>query len=240
MASKDKHIHQEHFIVRASETAPHQGMHMSALAKLLQEVAGNNARSLAFDITDMHAQKLSWVLHRLHIYIQRMPKWREEIQINTWPALGDAVRAYRNYEILDSEGQPLVHSLSYWMVLDLKSRKATRIPENLTKRTFSDRPLVLEATTRRLKPFDSMAAESSMTFQTHSYHLDMNKHVNNTHYLDWLLEILTEKERQDLCELDVVFLRELYAQQSITVERYQQQLQILDTSRQVIALAEWG
>jgi acyl-ACP thioesterase len=85
-----------------------------------------------------------------------------------------------------------------------------------------------------------MAAESSMTFQTHSYHLDMNKHVNNTHYLDWLLEILTEEERQDLCELDVVFLRELYAQQSITVERYQQQLQILDASKQVIALAEWS
>lgn len=240
MASLDAHIHQEDFIIRASETASHQAMHMSALAKLLQEVAGNNARSLAFDITDMQAQNLSWVLHRLHIQIKRMPQWREKIQIQTWPALGDAIRAYRNYEVLDSEGNTLVHSLSYWMVLDLNTRKATRIPESLTKRKFSDRALVLPASSKRLKPFDSEVTEHSVEFKTHSFHLDMNKHVNNTHYLDWLLEILNEQERSELQELDVVFLRELYAHQSITVQRYKQQVQILDASAQVIALAEWS
>ena len=45
------------------------------------------------DITDMHAQNISWVLHRLQIQIERLPKWRENIEIRTWPALGDSPRA---------------------------------------------------------------------------------------------------------------------------------------------------
>ena len=68
------YIHSELFIVRASETAPNQCMHLSALARLFQEVAGNNAKALSFDITDLHAQNISWVLHRLQIQIERLPK----------------------------------------------------------------------------------------------------------------------------------------------------------------------
>ena len=49
MPTDSSHIHSEFFSVRASETAPNECMHLSALARLFQEVAGNNAKELSFD-----------------------------------------------------------------------------------------------------------------------------------------------------------------------------------------------
>ena len=75
------HIHSELFTVRASETAPDECMHLSALARLFQEVAGNNAKILSFDITAMHAQNISWVLHRLQIRIKRLPNGEKSLKL---------------------------------------------------------------------------------------------------------------------------------------------------------------
>lgn len=234
------HIHSELFTVRASESAPNEYMHLSALSRLFQEVAGNNAKALSFDITDLHAQNISWVLHRLQIQIERLPKWSETIELRTWPALGDSLKAYRNYEVWDTGGNLLVRSISYWMVIDLDSRRPMRIPEAILARRFSDRPHALEPTRDRLRAFDSSDAEQELSMQSYTYHLDMNKHVNNTHYVDWMLEILEPSERQKLHWFDLVFLNELGAQEALRIQRIENRLQLLNTESDVIALANWS
>ena len=234
------HIHSELFTVRASETAPDEGMHLSALTRLFQEVAGNNAKALSFDITDMHAQNISWVLYRLQIRIKRLPKWREIIEIRTWPALGDGLKAYRNYEVRDTQGDLMVQSLSYWMVIDLDSRRPTRIPKDILSRRFSDRPHALEPARNRLRAFDPNEAEKEITMRSYAYHLDMNNHVNNTHYVDWMLETLSSAERQTLSWLDLVFLNELGAQAALNIQRKDNLIQLLNSESTVISLAQWS
>ena len=239
MPTDSSHIHSEFFSVRASETAPNECMHLSALARLFQEVAGNNAKELSFDITDMHAQNISWVLHRLQIQIERLPKWRENIEIRTWPALGNSLRALRNYEVWDTKGNLIVQSISYWMVMDLGSRTPTRIPKIILTRRLSDRPHTLEPTVNHLRAFDPSEAEQEITMQSYAYHLDINKHVNNTHYIDWMLEILRSKQRQSLRWFDLVFINELGSYIPIRVQSKDDRIQLLNTELNVIALAQW-
>ncbi|MBK97720.1 MAG: acyl-[acyl-carrier-protein] thioesterase [Balneola sp.] len=232
-------IHGEFFSVRASETAPDECMHLSALARLFQEVAGNNAKELSFDITDMHAQNMSWVLNRLQIQIERLPKWRENIEIRTWPALGDSLKALRNYEVWDNKGDLIVQSISYWMVIDLDSRKPIRIPKDILTRKFSDRPHTLKPTKNRLRAFDPSDAEQEITMQSYAYHLDMNNHVNNTHYIDWMLEILQSNQRQSLRWFDLVFLNELSSYMPVRVQSKDDRIQLLNTELNAVALAQW-
>ena len=126
------------------------------------------------------------------------------------------------------------------MVIDLDSRRPTRIPEAILARRFSDRPHALEPTRDRLRAFDSTDAEQELSMYSYTYHLDMNKHVNNTHYVDWMLEILTPTERHYLRWFDLVFLNELGAQVPIKVQRKANQLQLMNTDSSVIALACWS
>tara|TARA_B100000575_G_scaffold294657_1_gene312751 strand:- start:6832 stop:7572 length:741 start_codon:yes stop_codon:yes gene_type:complete len=232
-------IHREFFTVRASETAPNERIHLSALARLFQEVAGNNAKKLSFDIKDIQNQNISWILHRLQIQIKRLPKWRENIEIRTWPALGDSLKAIRNYEVWDTKNNLIVKSISYWMIIDLDSRKPKRIPKDILNRRFPERPHALEPTNSRLQAFNPSEAEQEIRMQSYAYHLDMNNHINNTHYIDWMLEILRSKQRQNLHWFDLVFLNELGSYIPLRVQGKDDRIQLLNTDLKVIALAQW-
>lgn len=90
-----KLMYEEEFKIRASEVDSSRQASLPAICNLLQEVAGNHAHRLEFDITDLRKRKLTWVLHRLKIVMDRFPDWRETITIRTWPSGGDGLRAHR-------------------------------------------------------------------------------------------------------------------------------------------------
>ena len=124
------------------------------------------------------------------------------------------------------------------MVIDLDSRNQHASQKILTRR-FSDRPHTLEPTKNHLRAFDPSEAEQEITMQSYTYHLDINNHVNNTHYIDWMLEILRSKQRQSLRWFDLVFLNELGSYIPIRVQSRDDRIQLLNTELNVLALAQW-
>lgn len=98
---------EESFKIRASEIDADQKATLPAICNLLQEIAGNHARQLEFDITDLQQNKLTWVLHRLRLKMDRFPDWRETITVQTWPSGGDGLRAYRDFRILGTDGSTI-------------------------------------------------------------------------------------------------------------------------------------
>jgi acyl-CoA thioesterase FadM len=97
----DNTFHIEQFTIRANEVDTSGNLTLASICNFFQEVAGNNAKALNFDITDMHEQNLTWVLQKMDINIHSTVDWRDTITIETWPAAGDSLRAYLNYRILD-------------------------------------------------------------------------------------------------------------------------------------------
>ncbi|HKK46619.1 MAG TPA: acyl-ACP thioesterase domain-containing protein, partial [Balneolaceae bacterium] len=121
--TKNAFTYQENFKIRASEIDSNQKATLPAICNLLQEIAGNHAQKLHFDITDLQENKLTWVLHRLVVKMDRFPDWRETITVKTWPSSGDGLRAYRDFQILDAEENVIGKSLSYWLMMNIESRR---------------------------------------------------------------------------------------------------------------------
>lgn len=199
-------IYSEHFEVRASEVDTNGKITLSSVCSLFQEVAGNHALLLNFDITDLHKQGLTWVLHRMDIRINRFPKWRESITIETWPAAGDSLRAYRNYRILDEKGNELASCLSYWMMISMKSRRPVRMTEDILNTRLSDRENVLPVRSDKIPKVEE--AESQKEIPVRRSDLDMNQHVNNARYLEWMSEPLNQGQITRINNIDILFLRE--------------------------------
>lgn len=209
--------HRETFIIRASEVGSGGQITLPSLCSLFQEVAGNHALKLNFDITQLHKQDLTWVLHRMDIQVDRYPNWREKITIETWPAAGDALRAYRNYRILDEEENEIGTCLSYWMMINLKTRKPTRMPQDVLDLRLSDIDHVMPVKTDRLDPFE----ESDITkkFIVRKSDLDMNDHVNNARFVEWLMETYQDDKAYLIKNIDIMFMQESRAGDMITSER---------------------
>ncbi len=140
----------ELFKIRASEVNEEATATIPAICSLFQEVAGNHALTLNFDITQLHQQNLTWVLHRMNIKMNRYPKWREKVTIETWPAAGDALRAYRDYDIIDENKESIGSCLSYWMMINLKTRRPTRMPKEVLELRLENVDHVMEIKSNRL------------------------------------------------------------------------------------------
>lgn len=200
----DQHPYQEMFSIRASEVNFEGRMKLYSLCDLLQEVAGNNALQLNFDITDLQEKNSTWVLQRLNLQIKKYPGWRDRIIIETWPSGGDRLRAYRSYRVLNDQREVIVKGLSYWLILKLENRRPVRIPEEILKLKRADSELILPVKKQRIDNPESV--EDWRTFVVRKADLDMNKHVNNTKYVEWLEERIPEEK--EISELDIEFLAE--------------------------------
>tara|TARA_R110002126_G_scaffold90172_2_gene215265 strand:- start:403 stop:1146 length:744 start_codon:yes stop_codon:yes gene_type:complete len=207
-------IYSEDFKIRASEVDTSGNITYSAICSLFQEVAGNHALLLNFDITDLHKKGLTWVLHRMDIKIEHFPTWRDDITIETWPAAGDALRAYRNYRILDFEGNILGVCLSYWMIINMKTRRPTRMADDILNTRLSDRKHVLPVTSNKIPKV--VEASSQKNILVRRSDLDMNQHVNNARYIEWMQEPLNDGQISRTKKIDIIFMRESVYGDSIT------------------------
>jgi len=196
--------YQETFKIRASEIDFNQQATLPAICNLLQEVAGNHARELEFDITDLHKDELTWVLHRLHVKIDRFPDWRETITVKTWPSSGDGLRAYRDFLIIGENGDTIGRSLSYWLIMDIKSRRPTRIPKKILELAPDDTDHVLPVSDSNFSDLDQ--ADYSQQFDVRKTDLDLNQHVNNVRLIEWTLSCLPDDSAVN--QIDIKFMAE--------------------------------
>ena len=199
--------YQERFKIRASEVDFQQKATLPAICDLLQEVAGNHAQKLNFDITDLQEEKLTWVLHRLFIKIERYPDWRETITIETWPSSGDGLRAYRDFLIKDTEDKIIGRCLSYWLMMNIESRRPTRIPKEILEMAPINIDHVL--TVNKANFAEIQNPDNKISYEVRKTDLDLNQHVNNVRYVEWALSCLPEKS--NIRELDIQFLAESVA-----------------------------
>ncbi len=195
---------QETFKIRASEIDFNQRATLPAICNLLQEVAGNHARELEFDITDLQKDKLTWVLHRLHVQMDRFPEWRETITIKTWPSSGDGLRAYRDFLIMDENGNIIGKSLSYWLIMNIKSRRPARIPKKILEMAPENANHVLPVTDATFPEIDQ--PDYLEEFEVRKTDLDLNRHVNNVHFIEWALASLPDDATVN--EIDIQFTAE--------------------------------
>ena len=57
-----------------------------ALVNFLQEAAGVSAASLGFGMEDLHAKGRTWMLSRLDLRADELPRDGERVIVRTWPA----------------------------------------------------------------------------------------------------------------------------------------------------------
>lgn len=211
------------FKVRTSECGPGGRAALPSLCNLLQEAAALNAGELKFSKSDFEAagENVSWVLTRLRVKISDYPVWGEEVKVLTFPRGGRKITAWRDFIVTGEGSRPIAVATSEWMLIDLASRKIMPVPESVYAAANTVKPPVLglEPYTPRLR-FPSAEGEGaspgeSLVFRAGNSHIDMNGHVNNVHYIEWMLEACPTRRVSDV---EIVFRSETFAGEDVYVE----------------------
>lgn len=179
-----KYTYEASFIVRSYEVDHHEQVSISTICNYFQETAGLHAKELQFDISDLQKRGLTWILYKLQVKVHAFPKRWESVKVKTWPSTGDGLRAYRDYELFNENGELLAVGLSQWMVLDTRKKRPVKMPEELMSSRFKTSTHVLPLHKSNINELQSDNAEFITKVGLND--LDMNSHVNNVRYVDWL------------------------------------------------------
>ncbi|PKD44383.1 acyl-[acyl-carrier-protein] thioesterase [Rhodohalobacter barkolensis] len=196
------------FKIRSYEVDHNERSTLSSICNYFQEAAGIHAHHLNFDISQLHAKGLTWVLYKMHVIVDQRPKRWEDIDITTWPTAGDGLRAFRDYEMKSKNGEILARAVSQWMVLDLKTKRPVRTPAEISKMGLTNRSHAVEPNKKQLETVTEN--KSVLITKVNDNDLDMNNHVNNVRYIDWMTGYLPNSlvDGKQCQEMEIQYLSE--------------------------------
>lgn len=198
------------YTVRSYEVDAQGNLSIISVCNFLQEAAGFHARELGLAMQYLLNDNYTWVLSRMVIRMNEYPGWGENIQVYTWPSGIEKLFAYRDFRITDKDNHTIGTAATSWIVIDARTRRPVRIKHFLDTMNidFSDY-FPAEKPEKLLRP---ERYDFEKRFAVRYRDIDVNQHVNNTSYIEWISESMSAEVYNSniLTELHVNFLAETY------------------------------
>jgi acyl-ACP thioesterase len=159
---------------------------VATLMNFLQDMACEQAEDLGIGIKYLIENNLAWVIYKWDVKINSYPSIGDEIKVRTWPFSYKKFYAYRQFDVINSEGEVIATANSLWFLINLAKRRPTKISdEMISKFDLKDcegKELVFE------KLYKPEKDEIVKNFHVRYGDIDTNRHVNNVIYISWSLE----------------------------------------------------
>ena len=138
------------------------------------------------DKTILEDYNLVWIITDYDIEVVRLPRFAEEITIETEALSYNRLFCYRRFTIYDEAGQDLIHMMATFVLMDRDSRKVHAVEPEIVAPYQSD----FDKKLIRGPKYANLEEPISKDYHVRFYDLDMNGHVNNSKYLDWIFEVM--------------------------------------------------
>lgn len=178
----------------------------SAVLDIFQEVAGAHANELGIGFEKMLQRDLMWVITKVKFEILKNPETHTSVKVVTWPLCPSRVTLQREYEVYSLSGELLIKGSSEWVFMHATLRKF--MPANdvyppikfLEKKSFEGKFTKIPKC-----DFD----ENYVLIKPQFCDIDLNGHVNNTKYANFVLNQLCPKENREIGVMQIDYHREV-------------------------------
>ena len=206
------------YTIDSRDTDPFNQCRPSALLGLVQEAATEAAVALHVSREEtLERYNCFWMLARMWYRLERPLHWNETVTVKTWHRGGKGASTYRDYDLY-VDGVYVGEAVSTWVLADLETHKLLRLSKVPEFTGTDGGELCKERTLGKIHlPAEMALAEER---RMHYSDADVNRHVNNSKYADFICDALhMEKlgEGKFLSELQVGFLAECLPGETIEV-----------------------
>lgn len=191
---------------------------VKTLCDLFNDVAEVQTEIYGVDVATLNGQGMTWMLHRLHIQLTKMPLQNEEVYIETWPSGVDRLFALRDYRMIRENGEELVRAASEWMYIDLNRRRPMRLTEKVIRMSTEHgiphlemKPIFNE------KEFRLEHIRGGRQFGATFDNIDFNGHVTQASYMRWITNALPFDFLKEhiLIDVEVIYAHEIMPDSNI-------------------------
>lgn len=191
------------------------------LAREMEKITEEHLGILGLSRDKLKAEGKIWVIAWTQIHISRLPEFGEQVILRIWPGRMKAMMQVRNYAFYTADGDPLACAASIFVMMDANTRSLASPSEILKYLPVVEIPGEPDLPPMRLKFPAELSKTLSRTVAAEE--IDLNGHLNNTHYLDWADSLLDGKLPTSLW---VQYVKELMEGQEVALQ-YEMQVSAL-------------
>lgn len=176
--------------------------------KLLQEIGCLHASKLKFGLDNAQDTGFVWILLDWKLKVFSRPCWNSKLHIRTWPSKMDLASCFRDYEVLDEQGNKVAIATSRWVLFNVKTGHISKITPEIQNAFPTNNARVFDSEIEKLKEPETY--ESCFSYTVLRRDIDTNHHVNNLNYINFALEALPEEvyKNVDFSSIEVMYKKQ--------------------------------
>ena len=184
---------------------------MGVLGNHLLNCAGFHAAERGFGIAEINENQYTWVLSRVAIELEDLPRQYEDFSIQTWVENVYRLFTDRNFELKNKDGKTIGYARSVWAMISMQSRKPADL---LTLHGGNISEYICDKECPISKPGRIKVTQEvpAVEYQTKYSDIDINGHVNSIKYIEHILDLFpmeTFKDKQ-IKRFEMAYVAESY------------------------------
>lgn len=184
----EKIVFEKSYEVHSYDTGTDGKLRPDALLSYLQDIAGHHASILKVGREELLVKERFWALVRIVSRLSVSPLWNDTIHIKTWPSGIEGIFAIRNFQICNSKAEVIGEASSSWVIVNSGSRRPVRPEPHLAELGLGSPVEGFLCKPAEKLQEAGIAAYRSPVKNVRYSDLDVNMHVNNAKYLQWILD----------------------------------------------------
>ena len=197
---------------------------MGHLGNHLLNAADFHSTDRGFGMKYLMTIQRSWVLSRLAIEMEEMPKQYTQFNVETWVESAMRYFTSRNFAVIGDDGHAYGYGRSIWAMIDTETRQPTDIYaiDNgaIENWIVSDKACPIDKG-GRVKMGDE--AQLVHTIDTYYNDVDINGHVNSVKYIEHVLDLwpLDWYRSHQIKRFEIAYVAEAHAGDQLSFYREQ-------------------
>ncbi len=184
---------------------------MGILGNHLLNCAGFHASDRGFGIAELNENHYTWVLSRLAIELEDMPRQYEPFSIQTWVENVYRLFTDRNFALLDKDGKTIGYARSVWAMINMKTRKPADLL-SLHGGSISDYICDKECPIDKPNRIKVNQQTPVSEYITKYSDIDINGHVNSIKYIEHILDLFPMEvfKQKRIRRFEMAYVAETY------------------------------
>ncbi len=155
--------------------------------RYFQQAAALDSAQLGFGWKDLIKDNQAWILTHMQARALQKDIPLQDVTVKTKHVFSDRLLSRRQFIIYGADGRSLFEGSSWWAIMDIQKRRLIRTPQHLLDMNPTE-PEELEPEENFKASLPGDTPSHTLEIITREEDLDLNAHVNNTHYAAWAIQ----------------------------------------------------
>ena len=205
---------EDSYRLRAADFDRWSNLRPASVMDLFQDIAGRHANELGVGMNALFEKKIAWVIVKLRFRILKPCRMYDSVRVRTWPLPPDRIGYRREYLISNADGEAVAEGSSEWVLMDFESRRI--VPGgNIYPLTEYCMDTAFPERFPRTRSFDADGPCCSIIPPWSDF--DVNGHVNNTKYANYVLDTIVPDENEHISALSMEYHREVLPGEELNI-----------------------